>query len=190
QTESIDSYTAVLIVPTGIGASIGGYAGDALPVARAMASVVDNLVTHPNVMNGAMMYWPEPGMHYVEGHALDNFCAGSLGILPLKKGGHRIGVVLDCGIEDDLFLRHVQTINAARATLGLNIPAFCVTDTPADVSLEMTSSGASWGTVKGLKALVDAGQRLVTEEGCTALAVVVRFPDDEDKDALQAYRCG
>jgi hypothetical protein len=29
-----DSYTAVMIVPTGIGASIGGYAGDALPSAR------------------------------------------------------------------------------------------------------------------------------------------------------------
>lgn len=27
-------YTAVLVVPTGIGAAIGGYAGDALPVAR------------------------------------------------------------------------------------------------------------------------------------------------------------
>ncbi|WP_146003968.1 DUF3326 domain-containing protein, partial [Fischerella thermalis] len=26
-------YTSILIVPTGIGAAIGGYAGDALPVA-------------------------------------------------------------------------------------------------------------------------------------------------------------
>lgn len=35
QTVSGDGcYTAVLIVPTGIGAAIGGYAGDALPVAR------------------------------------------------------------------------------------------------------------------------------------------------------------
>lgn len=35
QTMSADGrYTAVLIVPTGIGAAIGGYAGDALPVAR------------------------------------------------------------------------------------------------------------------------------------------------------------
>lgn len=35
QTVSGDgSYNAVLIVPTGIGAAIGGYAGDALPVAR------------------------------------------------------------------------------------------------------------------------------------------------------------
>ena len=42
-------YSSVLIVPTGVGASIGGFAGDALPVARAMASLCDNLVTHPNV---------------------------------------------------------------------------------------------------------------------------------------------
>ena len=49
---STPGYTAVLIVPTGIGASIGGYAGDALPVAHGIASVVDTLITHPNVMNG------------------------------------------------------------------------------------------------------------------------------------------
>jgi len=43
-------YTSVMIVPTGIGAAIGGFAGDALPVARALSSVVDCLITHPNVM--------------------------------------------------------------------------------------------------------------------------------------------
>jgi len=40
-----------MIVPTGIGAAIGGYAGDALPVARALSSVVDCLISHPNVIN-------------------------------------------------------------------------------------------------------------------------------------------
>ena len=35
-----DDYTAVMIVPTGIGASIGGYAGDALPDARLLSCVV------------------------------------------------------------------------------------------------------------------------------------------------------
>lgn len=42
------AYTSVLIVPTGIGASIGGFAGDALPVARTLSSVVDCLISHPN----------------------------------------------------------------------------------------------------------------------------------------------
>jgi Protein of unknown function (DUF3326) len=32
--QSAKGYTAVFIVPTGIGAAIGGYAGDALPTAR------------------------------------------------------------------------------------------------------------------------------------------------------------
>ena len=38
-----------MIVPTGVGAAIGGFAGDALPVARALASVVDCFISHPNV---------------------------------------------------------------------------------------------------------------------------------------------
>lgn len=38
-----------MIVPTGVGAAIGGYAGDALPVARTLSTVVDCLITHPNV---------------------------------------------------------------------------------------------------------------------------------------------
>lgn len=45
-------YTSVMIVPTGVGAAIGGYAGDALPVARALASVVDCFISHPNVSLG------------------------------------------------------------------------------------------------------------------------------------------
>lgn len=45
------NYTSVMIVPTGIGAAIGGFAGDALPVARALSNVVDCLITHPNVCN-------------------------------------------------------------------------------------------------------------------------------------------
>ena len=49
----------VLFFLQGIGASIGGYAGDGIPVAKAIASVVDTLITHPNVMNGAQMYWPQ-----------------------------------------------------------------------------------------------------------------------------------
>ena len=74
--KSNSDYTAVMIVPTGIGAKIGGYAGDALPSAKLLSSVVDNLITHPNVMNGAMMYWPIKNIQYVEGYALDEFAKG------------------------------------------------------------------------------------------------------------------
>lgn len=38
------------------------------------------------------------------------FCVLRWGLLPVAKGGHRIGLVLDCAIEDDLRLRHVQVL--------------------------------------------------------------------------------
>ncbi|HEY9846746.1 MAG TPA: DUF3326 domain-containing protein, partial [Candidatus Caenarcaniphilales bacterium] len=65
---SLPPYTVVLLVPTGIGAAIGGYAGDALPVARAIAQVADRVITHPNVLNGAQLYWSLPHVFYVEGY--------------------------------------------------------------------------------------------------------------------------
>ena len=37
--EDASAFNAVLVVPTGIGAEIGGHAGDATPVARLLASV-------------------------------------------------------------------------------------------------------------------------------------------------------
>lgn len=66
-----------------------------------MSSVVDNLVTHPNVMNGAMLYWPQPGMQYVEGHALDEFCAGRCEIHTSAGGwgGRRYTTLFDGCVE-------------------------------------------------------------------------------------------
>ena len=46
--ENESSFTTVFVVPTGIGSSIGGHAGDATPAAQLLASVSDTLVTHPN----------------------------------------------------------------------------------------------------------------------------------------------
>jgi hypothetical protein len=60
-------YNAILVVPTGINAAIGGYAGDAMPVAKGLASVCDTLITHPNVMNGASLYAPQDNILYTEG---------------------------------------------------------------------------------------------------------------------------
>ncbi len=98
------------MVPTGVGAAIGGYAGDALPVARGLAAVVDTLVTHPNVMNGASLYWPQDNILYTEGFALDEFAGGRWGLRPFAagRGGHRVGLVLDRAMEEDMRLRHLQ----------------------------------------------------------------------------------
>mmetsp|Transcript_33876 Transcript_33876/g.74354 ORF Transcript_33876/g.74354 Transcript_33876/m.74354 type:complete len:404 (-) Transcript_33876:166-1377(-) len=180
-------YTAALVVPTGIGAAIGGYAGDALPVARAFSAVADRVITHPNVMNGAQMYWTDPALIYTEGFALDEVAAGRWGLRCASS--QRVGLLLDCAIEEDLMLRHLQAADAARATLGINVAAYTCTDAPLGVQIQMSPAGASWGTLGQPDALLAAARRLVSA-GCTAIAVVARFPDDEDEQMLANYRAG
>ncbi len=177
----------MLIVPTGVGAAIGGYAGDAMPVARALSQVVDRLVTHPNVMNGAQLYWPLPNALYVEGYGLDQMAAGDWGLRPVQQ--NRIGLVLDQAIEPELKLRHLQAADAARATLGLHLTDYVTTDAPLGVTLRTASSGATWGTIERPDSLLRAVEKL-KEAKAEAIAVVVRFPDDEDSEALQNYRQG
>ena len=180
--------TVVLIVPTGVGASIGGFAGDALPVARAIAQISDTLITHPNVLNGAQLYWPIPNALYVEGYALDKFAAGCWGLQPVHQ--NRIGLILDAGIEPDLQLRHLQAVDAARATLGLNITDWVLTDRPLQVELRISQSGASWGTIGNPDSLLRAAEKLIELARVEAIAVVARFPDDEGSLALENYRRG
>lgn len=181
-------YTVVLIVPTGIGAAIGGYAGDALPVARAIAQISDILIAHPNVLNGAQLYWNLPNAFYVEGYGLDKFAAGCWGLRPVHS--NRVGLILDQGIEPELKLRQLQAADAARATLGLNLTDYVVTDAPLGVELRTAASGASWGTIENPDSLLRAAEVLITRAKAEAIAVVARFPEEIDVDALENYRHG
>lgn len=47
----------------------------------------------------------------------------------------QVGLVLDCGIEEELRLRHLQVADAARASLGLPVVEYVVTETPLQVSV-------------------------------------------------------
>ena len=177
----------VMVVPTGIGCEIGGYAGDAIPSARLLASASGCLITHPNVMNGASLYWVDPRIHYVEGFGLDRFASGDWHLRPVRR--QRIGLLLDAGIEAELAQRQIQVAEGCRASLGLDIGPVITSDAPLEVSLERGESGASWGCLGRPDALLRAGESL-KQAGATAIAVVARFPDDVDSEQLAAYRQG
>ena len=187
EAQSAAPLPTVLVIPTGIGCAVGGYAGDALPAARLLAAASGCLITHPNVMNGAALYWSDPRIHYVEGSSLDRFAAGELLLQPVRR--QRIGLLLDAGIEPELRQRHLQVLDGCRATLGLDIGPVVTTDQPLDVTLSLGASGVSWGQLGEPEALLRAGRQLKAA-GATAIAVVARFPDDPDSEALAAYRQG
>ena len=177
----------LMLVPTGIGCDIGGFAGDALPSARLLAAASGCLITHPNVMNGASLYWSDSRVLYVEGYGLDRFAVGDWALRPVRR--QRIGLLLDAGIEPELAQRQIQVAEGCRASLGLEIGPVVRTDQPLQVSLERGASGASWGRLGCPDALLRAGERL-RQAGATAIAVVARFPEDPDSEELAAYRQG
>ena len=153
----------LLMIPTGIGCELGGYAGDAIPSARLLAAASGCLITHPNVMNAAALYWSDPRIHYVEGSSLDRFAAGELALHPVRR--QRIGLLLDAGMEPELRQRHLQVADGCRASLGLEIGAVVDTDQPLEVSLSLGASGVSWGRLGQPGALLRAGERLKAEIG-------------------------
>ena len=177
----------LMVVPTGIGCEIGGYAGDALPSARLLAAASGCLITHPNVMNGAALYWSDPRIQYVEGYGLDRFAVGDWALRPVRR--QRIGLLLDAGIEAELAQRQIQVAEACHASLGLDIGPVLRSDQPLGVSLDRGASGASWGNLEHPDALLRAGERL-RDAGATAIAVVARFPEDLGSKALTSYRQG
>ena len=147
--EDTGAFNAVLVVPTGIGAEIGGHAGDATPVARLLASVCDTLITHPNVVNASdLNEMPANGL-YVEGSLLSRFLMGAIGFRPVRS--NRVLIIIDSHPNERFARATVNAVNAARATYGLNCPRLVVLDPPLPVRGEYTPSGRAAGTVEELE---------------------------------------
>ena len=151
--EDASAFNAVLVVPTGIGAEIGGHAGDATPVARLLASVCDTLITHPNVVNASdLNEMPANGL-YVEGSLLSRFLMGAIGLRPVRS--NRVLVIIDAHPNERFARATVNAVNAARATYGLRCPRVVVLDPPLPVRGEYTPSGRAAGTVEELERVFD-----------------------------------
>ena len=184
QTEPLPT---LLIIPTGIGCDVGGYAGDAIPAARLLASASKCLITHPNVMNGGSLYWPDPHIHYVEGYSLNLFIAGELFLKPVRQ--QKVGLLLDAGIESDLKKRHLQVADGCVTSLGIDIGPIITTETALRINLKKGVSGSSWGNINEPDVLLRSAEKL-KKAGATAIAVITRFPDDFNNLETKLYRQG
>lgn len=170
--------TVAISIPTGIGAQIGGYAGDGGKIARMFAKHF-NVITHPNVVNGGILSAITDDILYVEGYAYDEFFKGNINLLPLKPyKQNKIGVIFDKAIPENILNAHINTISAAREVMGLDIPYFEITEEMAGVEF-FIKNGISTGILKNEQTLLSAAKKL-TLKGCEAIAVVCYFGDDAD----------
>ena len=177
----------IFIVPTGIGCEIGGFAGDALPSAKLLASASGCLITHPNVMNGGTLSERRKDIFYVEGYSLDRFVKGEIGLKSVKQ--QKIGIIFDSSIEHEILMRHLQVADACVATLGIDVDSYVLTNKPLGVIIDSESQGISGGLIENPDTLIEAGEILINK-GITAIAIVAKFPDDLDLIETNSYREG
>ncbi len=169
--ENQSAFNAVLVVPTGIGAEIGGHAGDATPVARLLASVCDTLITHPNVVNASdLNEMPENGL-YVEGSLLSRFLMGAIGLRRVRS--NRVLVIIDAHPGERFARSTVNAVNAARSTYGLTCPRVVVLDPPLPVRGEYAQSGRAAGTVEELERVFEVLDTHRGEYDAVALSTLV-----------------
>ena len=148
--------TGVFIVPTGIGASIGGFAGDASKWARKISKKC-KLVVNPNVVNAACFSGITDNMLYVEGYTLDSFFRGKCNLIESKN--NKIGIVFDKAISQEVLNIHINTINAVKTVYDIDIIGYKITDEEVGVDFFVDNSGISNGNVKNLATIKIAAEK-------------------------------
>ncbi len=164
---------AVMIVPTGIGAEIGGHAGDATPAAKLLASVCDTLILHPNVVNASDINEMPENALYVDGFMLDEFLEGRIRLRRVRQ--NKVLVVTNPPVRNDT----VNAVSAARTTLGLDAEIL-VLKTPLRMVARM-ENGRATGDVTGWRELTEQ----VKGHAFDALAIAT--PIDCEESAAKHY---
>ena len=169
-----------MIVPTGIGAKIGGFAGDANPACKLLAKASDLLITHPNVVNAALITDIPSNVMVVEGYFLDRFFANQIVLRPNVK--HKVAVVMDSAASEEERQLNVNCMNAARHVYGMDIME--------EVFYTEEAVGANdLRQIKNHRTLLEACVK-AKEAGATALAVLCVLDEDPISKAAEDYAAG
>ncbi|BAM93203.1 conserved hypothetical protein [Bradyrhizobium oligotrophicum S58] len=172
-----DGFNVVYMVPTGIGAEIGGHVGDAGPAARLLATTCDRLITHPNVVNAAdLNELPENGV-YVEGSVICRLLMGTIGLQPVRS--NRILVVIGEHKVEKITNYSINATNAARASCGYQCTELLRLDPPFDMKAYFTSSGRAAGRVEHLERLLDLLAARRGQFDAVALNTIIEYPEDD-----------
>ena len=174
--ENSDRFNVVLLVPTGIGAEIGGHAGDAGPVARMLSQLCDTLILHPNVVNASDVNEMPDNALYVEGSVVTRLLMGTAGLQPVRT--NRILLVL-AAHDDEFFVNAaINTVSAARAAYGLTCYEVALLDPPLRMQGRFTASGRAAGNVDHIDALLDLLTNRSGQYDALALSSVIDVPHE------------
>ena len=171
--ENTEQFNIAMLVPTGIGAEIGGDAGDATPVARMLATQCDHLITHPNVVNASDINEMPDNCLYVEGSLLTRLLMGSIGLQKVRS--NRVLLLLD-EHEDSYFTdATINSVSAARTSLGIDCSALKM-NRIIRMEAEYSSSGRAVGKIEGMDDLLHLLETHCSDFDAVAITSVIDLP--------------
>lgn len=170
--------TVVSLIPTGIGCSVGGFAGDAAPVTALLAQACDLVVTNPNALNASNFINTSKQILYTEGSCIDSFARGAISLH--RSQSNRIGLIIETAAPGAV--EHIWNVtNAVRAVHGIDIVECVVTERPIGTRCVRNESGAYTGQIDAPEVLLDAARALI-DRGANAIAVTTNVQDLTSQD--------
>ncbi len=172
--ENSEKFTAVLLIPTGIGAEIGGHCGDGNVIARLIASACDTLITHPNVVNASDINEMTENTLYVEGSIITRLLMGQIGLQ--KTRSNRILMLMDKH-DDKLFNDEiVNAVSSARISLGIDCDVYEMDNIIKSESL-YSKSGRAIGKIENLENLFEIIDNYEGKYDAIGLSTFIKVPD-------------
>lgn len=170
------AFNVVVLIPTGIGAELGGHAGDAAPMARLLAEVTDTLILHPNVVNASDVNEMPSNSLYVEGSVIARLLMGTAGLLPVRS--NKVLVVVDAH-SDRLFVNAaVNAVSGARAAYGLDCTEVVAVAPPVRLIANYSPSGRAAGRIEGIEAICELLDQRRDVYDAVSLSTVIDVPPE------------
>ncbi|MEB3244893.1 MAG: DUF3326 domain-containing protein [Vampirovibrionales bacterium] len=183
-------FTTAVLIPTGVGAAQGGFAGDAGVYLKLIASISDAVITHPNVCNAAAFISLPPNVLYTEGAMLDAWLRQKIALRPVRT--QTIGVIFDAAMPEPERVLHRNVIAACQNVYGLDILAPVITREPLALACTpLNSQTASGGSLNNPNVLIEAAQTCQAM-GASAIAICSWLDPmiQAAGDAEHAYQAG
>lgn len=172
--ENCGTFNAALIIPTGVGAEIGGHAGDAGPLTKLLGSICDAVVTHPNVVNASDINESPANCHYVEGSVLTRLLLGNVALQPVRK--NRVLLVIDDHPDSYFTTAATNAANAGRASYGLACAGILKLNPGIRLNVSYSSTGRAVGEVTNLDLLLTKLLEMRDQYDAVAVSSVINVP--------------
>jgi hypothetical protein len=178
--ENTDQFNAVLCIPTGVGAVLGGHSGDGGALSRLIAGACDKLITHPNVVNAAdINELPENGL-YVEGSVISRLLMGSVALQETRL--NRLLMILDEHEESFIHELSINAVSAARAALGIECSTVKMMRDRAIMRAFYTHSGRAAGQIEHFERLCRVIEDNRADIDAVAVSSLINVPTHYHSD--------